>query len=73
MIPVDISLVHGVILHRPAVTGNWELPQRGTKTQKKRMPHQCCFSCVFVFFVAMVFLPANLREGKAFFPGCARR
>jgi len=31
------------------------------------------FSSTFVFFVARVFTPANLRQEKAFFPGCARR
>ena len=31
------------------------------------------FSCTFVFFVAMNSIPADLRQGKAFSPRCARR
>ena len=69
--PVVLPLFHGVILHRPAVTGNWEQPQKGTKNHKKGSHTEVTFRVLLCVFVAMVFLPANLRQGKAFFSSWA--
>jgi hypothetical protein len=62
-------LIHGVILHPPAVTGNEKFPQKGTKNHKTECPGKVSFRGLLCPFVAMDFIPANLREREGVFPG----
>ena len=67
--PVVLPLIHGVILHPPAVTGNEKFPQKGTKNHKTECPGKVSFRGLLCPFVAMNFIPANLREREGVFPG----
>jgi hypothetical protein len=65
--PAASSLIHGVILHRPAVTGNWDLATKGHKGGRKPTKEDAAPEQLFVRFSWLWFsFPRISAKGRRF-------